>query len=188
MHEPASDSADIQTSEIQTAPLGGQGASGKATLSEAAKQDAEFSTTPKKEPAAAATGKPWGGWGGWGSISTTLTGLAAATAKDLSDLSSNLQNVIVVDQAEEGASSSPAPLAANDGRDASLVGAQDLLETAEPSKQPDSSGMAPEATAEVNLTSQDILKGQSVIKYTLQSLIGHTICCANTALFRSIAA
>lgn len=183
MQEPTSDSAEGRTSEIQAAPLSESGAS--VTLSEPAKQEADFSTTLKKESAAAGTAKPWGGWGGWGSISTTLTGLAAATAKDLSDLSSNLQNVIVVDQPDKGASSSPIPVAAKDGRDASLVGAQELLETAEPSIRADGVGSASEATGEVDLTSHpehtESLKWST---HSLRSSLGQDLD-ATACLFRT---
>ncbi|KAK9817354.1 hypothetical protein WJX74_010941 [Apatococcus lobatus] len=145
MQEPASDSQDDSTSEIQAAALSGGALASNVSSAPAQQDRGSSSTSPRREPAAApATAKPWAGWGGWGSISTTLTGIAAATAKDLSDLSSNLQNVIVVDPADGPSTgdSSLAPLAARDARGASLVGEQDLLETAAPSAKPEDRDLA----------------------------------------------
>ena len=156
MQDPVSNSKDHSTSEIKAAPLSEAGPS--QGVSEPLELDAGAFHSPKRQPATAppAAAKPWGGWGGWGSISTTLTGIAAATAKDLSDLSSNLQNVIVLDPADgqSPASSSPAPLAARDGGNASLVGAQELLELAEPCTDSEDRNLASAPAGQVSLTRQ----------------------------------
>lgn len=156
MQDPVSNSKDHGRSEIKPAAL--SEADPSQGVSEPLGHDADSFHSPKQQPATAtpAAAKPWGGWGGWGSISTTLTGIAAATAKDLSDLSSNLQNVIVLDPADvqSPASSPPAPLAARDGRDASLVGAQDLLELAEPCTKSEDRDLASAPAGQVSLMCQ----------------------------------